>query len=142
LFWNEQSQTLSELTSLWNLLRRSTDFLHNSAIHKTRLRKFFKQIIKFKNKKMNESITKQFTRRWLRKNLSGENPLYVRKKRIVGRNFLRVVRPLSLLRPRFKCHHFNAEAAASRRSLKAGCRVARWFIFQPKIPIWVYFGGP
>jgi hypothetical protein len=21
-------------------------------------------------------------------------------------------------------------------------RVARWFIFKPKIPIWVYFGGP
>jgi hypothetical protein len=22
------------------------------------------------------------------------------------------------------------------------CRVARWFIFKPKIPIWVNFGGP
>jgi hypothetical protein len=21
-------------------------------------------------------------------------------------------------------------------------RVARWFVFQPKIPIWVHFGGP
>jgi hypothetical protein len=21
-------------------------------------------------------------------------------------------------------------------------RVARWFIFVPKIPIWVFFGGP
>jgi hypothetical protein len=21
-------------------------------------------------------------------------------------------------------------------------RVARWFLFKPKIPIWVYFGGP
>jgi hypothetical protein len=21
-------------------------------------------------------------------------------------------------------------------------RVARWHIFEPKIPIWVYFGGP
>jgi hypothetical protein len=21
-------------------------------------------------------------------------------------------------------------------------RVARWFILKPKIPIWVYFGGP
>jgi hypothetical protein len=23
-----------------------------------------------------------------------------------------------------------------------GVRVARWFIFKPKIPIWVNFGGP
>jgi hypothetical protein len=22
------------------------------------------------------------------------------------------------------------------------CRVARWFVFKPKIPIWVNFGGP
>jgi hypothetical protein len=22
------------------------------------------------------------------------------------------------------------------------CRVARWFVFKPKIPIWVKFGGP
>jgi hypothetical protein len=21
-------------------------------------------------------------------------------------------------------------------------RVARWFLFKPKIPVWVYFGGP
>jgi hypothetical protein len=21
-------------------------------------------------------------------------------------------------------------------------RVAKWFVFKPKIPIWVYFGGP
>jgi hypothetical protein len=23
-----------------------------------------------------------------------------------------------------------------------GNRVARWFVFNPKIPIWVNFGGP
>jgi hypothetical protein len=23
-----------------------------------------------------------------------------------------------------------------------GTRVARWFLFRPKIPIWIYFGGP
>jgi hypothetical protein len=23
-----------------------------------------------------------------------------------------------------------------------GARVARWYIFKPKIPIWVNFGGP
>jgi hypothetical protein len=23
-----------------------------------------------------------------------------------------------------------------------GTRVARWFLFKPKIPIWVNFGGP
>jgi hypothetical protein len=25
--------------------------------------------------------------------------------------------------------------------LRDGCRVARWFLFKPKIPIWVHFGG-
>jgi hypothetical protein len=25
---------------------------------------------------------------------------------------------------------------------RLGFRVARWFIFKPKIPIWVHFGGP
>jgi hypothetical protein len=24
---------------------------------------------------------------------------------------------------------------------RVGCRVARWFVFKPKIPIWVNFGG-
>jgi hypothetical protein len=26
--------------------------------------------------------------------------------------------------------------------VRAGTRVSRWFIFIPKISIWVYFGGP
>jgi hypothetical protein len=26
--------------------------------------------------------------------------------------------------------------------LRFKCMVARWFIFKPKIPIWVNFGGP
>jgi hypothetical protein len=26
--------------------------------------------------------------------------------------------------------------------LVGGARFARWFIFIPKIPIWVYFGAP
>jgi hypothetical protein len=26
--------------------------------------------------------------------------------------------------------------------LRIHARVARWFIFEPKIPIWVNFGGP
>jgi hypothetical protein len=28
------------------------------------------------------------------------------------------------------------------RNLEAPIRVARWFIFKPKIPIWTKFGGP
>jgi hypothetical protein len=28
----------------------------------------------------------------------------------------------------------------SEKSLQT--RVARWFIFKPKIQIWIYFGGP
>jgi hypothetical protein len=36
-------------------------------------------------------------------------------------------------------NHFN-----DRLSGKTGFgfRAARWFILRPKIPIWVYFGGP
>jgi hypothetical protein len=30
----------------------------------------------------------------------------------------------------------------SRHKAALECRVARWFLFKPKIPIWVNFGGP
>jgi hypothetical protein len=30
----------------------------------------------------------------------------------------------------------------SMQSQSAGSRVARWFVFKPKIPIWVNYGGP
>jgi hypothetical protein len=33
-------------------------------------------------------------------------------------------------------------AVASFKSGVVQDRVARWFVFKPKIPIWVNFGGP
>jgi hypothetical protein len=32
--------------------------------------------------------------------------------------------------------------ASYRSSSQPAGRVARWFVFKPKIPIWVNFGGP
>jgi hypothetical protein len=44
---------------------------------------------------------------------------------------------------------FNAIGAADEKIIDnpetpdmLSSRVARWFVFKPKIPIWVNFGGP
>jgi hypothetical protein len=39
-------------------------------------------------------------------------------------------------------HAKNEKAGIAEKVLDAViCRVARWFVFKPKIPIWVNFGG-
>jgi hypothetical protein len=35
-------------------------------------------------------------------------------------------------------NHFHVEGV----EMYIEIRVARWFIFKPKIPIWINFGGP
>jgi hypothetical protein len=36
----------------------------------------------------------------------------------------------------------RSQISGARFSKGAQSRVARWYIFKPKIPIWVNFGGP
>jgi hypothetical protein len=44
--------------------------------------------------------------------------------------------------------HEGKKGNGKKRTINLGikvllCRVARWFVFKPKIPIWVnFFGGP
>jgi hypothetical protein len=48
--------------------------------------------------------------------------------------------PVTLLQNPFCEKHFSKELIGFSTEL-TGARVARWFIFKPKTPIWVHFGG-
>jgi hypothetical protein len=39
----------------------------------------------------------------------------------------------------YSCRHVSSHMSAIAHDV--GCWVARWFVFKPKIPIWVNFGG-
>jgi hypothetical protein len=44
--------------------------------------------------------------------------------------------------PLFVCRHTQADNEVGSNPVRVHSRVARWFVFKTKIPIWVNFGGP
>jgi hypothetical protein len=73
-------------------------------------------------------------------NLDFDKITFYRQMVVSGHGFVRDPDDLEVLaslrrsrrrRTRFLLHHFQVLS-----------RVARWYIFKPKIPIWVNFGGP